>query len=94
MNKYPNHRNEINQLFNAPQHRRLKYAALTVIGIVIALQIVMIIWIDEIPDRTILIMRGCAGVGAIIFVVLVTIIAFRVYSEYFKTRWDRHDRRK
>lgn len=87
MNDYRNHRADINQLFDAPQYRRLKYWALTVIGFVIAIQIAMIIWADEIDDRVKLLMQGVMSLGAIAFVVLVTVIAYKVYSEYFRDRY-------
>jgi hypothetical protein len=89
MTDYRQHRNEIKRLFNAPKHRRLKYLALIVIGAVIAAQIAMIIWANAMTDCTRLIIRGCCGIGALVFVILATIITYRVYSEYFGTRYDR-----
>lgn len=71
MNKYLQEREEINRRYNMPENRRLKYAAMIVIGIVIILILSMIIWMDKIPYEGILIMRGCVGLGAIIFVLLV-----------------------
>lgn len=87
MNDYRTHHDEINRLFNAPQHRRLKYLALAVIGIAIAAQISLIIWQDDIPERTKLFIQGCSGVAAIIFVVLVGIMAYRVFSGYFRDKY-------
>ncbi len=83
MRDYFHHRDEINRLLNAPKYRRLKYSALIVIAVAIAAQIATIIWLDVIPSRTILFIRGCVGVAAIVFVVLVAILAYKVYSEYF-----------
>ena len=75
---------DINKLFNAPKYRSLKYSALIVIGIAIAALFAMIIWIDTIPHRTLLFIRGCVGLCALIFVILVAVLTYRVYSEYFK----------
>ncbi len=86
MDNYWQHRDEINRLFNAPKYRVLKYSALAVIGIVIATQIALIIWMDQIPFHTMQIIRGCIGLGAIIFVILVTILAYKVYAEYFRSK--------
>lgn len=79
-------REEINRRYNMPGNRRLKYAALTVIGIVILLLLSMIVWIDAIPYRGMLIIRGCAGLGAIIFIVLVGILSYRVNKQHIINR--------
>lgn len=92
MNNYRQQHDEINQLFNAPKHRRLKYIALTVISAVIAAQISMIIWIDDIPNRIKVFIQGCIGIGAIVFVLLVAIIAYRVFTEYFRSKYDRNNK--
>jgi hypothetical protein len=88
MNRYLEHHDEINRLFNAPKYKRFKYAALIVIGVVIVAQLSMIIWANAISERTKLFMQGCIGLGAIIFVILVVILAYRVYSEYFFKRYS------
>lgn len=41
-------REEINRLFCAPKYRAMSYASLITIGVVIAVQMAMIIWADEI----------------------------------------------
>jgi nitrogen fixation/metabolism regulation signal transduction histidine kinase len=92
MNNYRQQHNEFNQLFNALKHRRLKYIALTVICAVIAAQISMIIWIDDIPNHIKVFIQGCIGIGAIVFVLLVTIIAYRVFTEYFRSKYDRSNK--
>lgn len=79
-------RNEINKLFNARKNRPLKYSAWAVIGIAIAAMIAMIIWFDDIPPRIMLFIRGCVGVCAVIFVILVAILTYRVYSEYYRNK--------
>jgi len=89
MKGYWQNKQDINQLFNAPQFWKLKYAALIVIGIVIAVQLAMIIWLEHIPYKTMLFLRMCGGVGAIVFVILVAILAYKVYSEYFHNRYNK-----
>ncbi len=84
MSSYREQRDEINRLFNAPQHRKLKYVSLMLIGLGIIAEIAMIIWFDDIPDRSKILIRGCIGICAILFVILVTILAYRVFSEYFR----------
>lgn len=79
-------RDEINNLFNARKYRPLKYSALAVIGIAIAATFAMIFWIDEIPSRTMLFIRGCVGLCALIFVILVAMLTYRVYSDYFRNQ--------
>lgn len=79
-------RAELNRLYNAPTNKRLKYSALGVIAITIALLISMIIWMDDLSVKSILIMRGCAGFGAIIFVVLVGVLTYRVNSQHIENK--------
>lgn len=89
MNDYWQQRDYINRLFKSPKHRPLKYSALTFIGIAIAAQIALIIWSEDIPMQAKLIIRGGVGVCAIIFIILVAIITYRVYSDYFRSKYDK-----
>lgn len=84
MNNYWQFKDDINRLYNAPKYRGLKYASFIVIALVILAQIAMIIWRDDIPDRTKLFIQGCIGSGAIIFVILIGIWTYKVFSEYFR----------
>lgn len=86
--KFLQEREELNRLYNAPTNKGLKYSAFIVIAIVIVLMLVMIIWMQDLSTTAILIMRGCAGIGAIIFVVLVGILAYRVNSQHIKNKND------
>lgn len=77
---------EIKKLYNSPANKRLKYCALAAILVSIALMLAMIIWIDRLSYKAILIMKGCAGIGAIIFVVLIGILIYRVNSKYIQQK--------
>lgn len=79
-------RAELNRLYNVSTNKRLKYSAMVVIAITIALMLSMIIWMDDLSETSIQIMRGCAGLGAIIFVVLVGILTYRVNSQHIQNR--------
>lgn len=79
-------RAELNRLYNVPTNKRLRYCALVVITITMALLLAMIIWMEDLSATSMLIMRGCAGLGAIIFVVLVGILTCRVNSQHIKNR--------
>ena len=58
MKNYWQNKYDIDNLFNAPQFKKIKYAALIVIGIIIAIQIATIVWIDSIPYKTMIFLRG------------------------------------
>ncbi len=88
MKGYWQNKKDINQLFNAPQFRKLKYTALIVIAIVIVDQHAMVFLLEHIPYKTMLFLRGCVGVGAVIFVILVAILVYKAYSEYFHDRYS------
>ena len=94
MNNYWEHRDEINRLFNAPQHRPLKYTAFAVIVLCIAAQIALIIWNDDISEHAKLFTQGCIGVGAVVFVILAGIWTYRVFADYFHQQYGnpRHNR--
>lgn len=77
---------ELEKILNLPANKRLKYIALGFIGMAIALFMIMIIWIDDLSKETWLFMRGCAGVCAIIFSVIVTILYYRVNRTYIRQK--------
>ena len=63
---------------------RLKYAALISIGISIILLLSMAFGaVDFNNTNALLLMRGCAGLFALIFVVLAGILIYRVNASYF-----------
>ena len=86
MDKYLREREELRGLYNAPENKRLKYCAITIIAIVIILLLSMTIWIDRISANAILIMRGCAGLGATLFVIVVGILSYRVNKQHISNR--------
>lgn len=65
----------------------MKYAALISIGISIILLLIMTFgFVDFENSAALLFMRGCAGLFAIIFVVLVGILVYRVNTSFFKDK--------
>lgn len=86
MNKRLQEREEINKLYNLPENRRLKYIALAVMAVVVVLLLSMTIWLENIPPKVMLIIRGCAGLGALVFVVLVGILTYRVNKQHITDR--------
>lgn len=88
--KYMEEREDMNKLYHAPQYKKLKYIALATIAIVIVLLFATIIWMKDLSSSVIAIMRGCAGVGAIIFVVLVGILTYRVNYHHIQNRHNKH----
>ena len=86
MDKYLRECEELRDLYNAPENKRLKYCAITIIAIVIILLLSMTIWVNKISTNVLLIMRGCAGLGATIFVVIVGILSYRVNKQHINNR--------
>ncbi len=78
-------RDELNKLYNKPANRKIKYCAVVAISITIALMLAMLIWREQLSYRNILLMRGFAGLLAIIFVVLCGILVYRVNREYINS---------
>ena len=75
-------REELRRLYNTPANLRLKRVALCVIGAAIAILISMIFLMDKVSWQLWYFMRGCAGVLAIIFVIIVTALVYRVNRAY------------
>lgn len=80
---------EIEQLYYTPANRKLLYAALAIIAVVIILLLSGAVFVDYISLRTLLIMNCCAGLGAIIFIVIVGILIYRVSKQHLTGRWKR-----
>ena len=78
---------ELNKIAQLPANRKLKYLALFLISIGIALFIIMIIWFDELSRETFLLMRGFAGLFAIFFAIIVTIYLYRINTTYHKQKY-------
>lgn len=75
-------REELKKLYNTPANLRLKHIAICVIGVAIAILISMIFFVDKASWQLWYFMRGCAGVLAIIFVIIVTVLVYRVNRAY------------
>ena len=74
---------EREKYYREKTNTRLKYVALISIGISIILLLTMAFgFVDYNNTTAILFMRGCAGLFALIFVVLVAIIVYRVNISY------------
>ena len=82
-------REELRKLYNAPANLRLKRIALCVIGVAIAMMISMIFLVDKVSWQLLYFMRGCAGVLAIVFVVIVAILVYRVNRAYITENGNR-----
>ena len=83
---------EQRKYLNTPVNLRLKYVAIGVISICLLLIVIMWIWIDTLSLKTWYFMRGCVGVCAIIFAVLIGILYYRVNSENLQNRWNSKQR--
>lgn len=79
-------RDELNKLYNKPANRKLKYCAIIAISITLILLLAVLIWMERLSYRQLLLMRGFAGVFAIIFVVLYGVLVYRVYREYIRKK--------
>ena len=74
---------EFNRIGRMPSNRKYKYLALASIFVGIVLMLITIIGIDSFSLKTILILRGSAGVCAAFFIIFVAIFLFRVYKILF-----------
>lgn len=79
-------RRELEKYYREKSNRRLKYAALASISVSIILLLIMAFRVADIPTAVMLFMRGCAGLFALVFVVLVAILVYSVNVSYFRDK--------
>lgn len=77
-------RNEIEKLYKANANLKLKYAALSVIGVAIILMLILAFCMDYISLGITLFLRGCVGLCAIAFVIMVAVLVYRAHRDYFR----------
>lgn len=86
MKKKKAHRRELEKYYNEKPNLRLKYAAIASIAIAIILLLINAFGLVGTSTTMLLLLRGCAGLFAIIFVVLVTILVYRVNAAYLNDK--------
>ncbi len=77
---------EWDKIYKKPANRKLRIWAAVTISIGIVLMLAILIFMDHLSDRQILLMRGFAGLSAIIFVILSTILSYRVNRELYNRK--------
>ena len=76
----------LNKIAQLPANRKYKYLALAFAISVIVLLIIMILVLDSISLTAFLVLRGCAGLCAILFLIFVACYVYRVYYTYYKQK--------
>lgn len=74
------------ELSKEPTNRRLKRGAMIAIILAIILLLLPILCGDHISWRWVLIVRGSAGVCAIVFAVLYVVMMYRINTQYVRQR--------
>lgn len=77
---------ELNKIAQSRANRKLKYVALAFAIIGIALLIIMISGLDTFSLTALMVLRGCVGLCAILFMIFVAVYLYRVYYTYFKQK--------
>ncbi len=75
-------KSELKKYYDTPVNRRLKYVAIAFMAVAIIIMLCLILWLDDISVRLMLIMRGTVGLFALIFVILVAVLEYRVWRAY------------
>ncbi len=79
-------RKTLQDFYNIPANLRLKYIAIALCAIIVAIFMSMIIWHDDLSPKTYLFMRGCAGLVAIAVGIIVGALSYRVFSAFIKQK--------
>lgn len=100
MRNYFENRNEIQRALKRYSesgiNRKLKCAAWIMIGLaatLLMLSLILLIGMEDFPYRWLLILRGTAGVCAIIFAILYAILIYRTNRRLWRERGKEKDRR-
>ena len=73
LDKINKEKEELDKIAQLPTNKKLKNLAFLFVFVGITLLLIMIIWYDDLSQETLLTMRGCTGLSAIFFVIIVTI---------------------
>lgn len=84
---YFHERDSINAWFKRPKYRLWKRLIIGVAIALILLILATIVWMNSLSWQAVMIMRGCAGILGIIFVVLCGIYYYLVYKDYIRHRF-------
>lgn len=87
-NRYIQQRNNMSEWFRRLIHREWKYSA---IGFGVATLLMMLttgLMLDKVSWHTMMVMSGCIGALAIIFVIICAIYYCKVYKDYISHRFD------
>ncbi|MCM1475235.1 MAG: hypothetical protein NC036_03195 [Muribaculaceae bacterium] len=91
MEKFLVRREELNQRYKSTKYKRLKYTALGFFIADIVLFAIMIATMNNLSDWWYLLLRGCAGVLALIGVIIYVVYVYRINRDYER---DKYIRRK
>lgn len=82
-------REDMQRQYREPANRRLKYVALAVGMACVLIPLMVILRPYDFSLRTILVLRGCMGVLAVVFVVLTGILVYRVNRSYWRGKKEK-----
>ncbi len=89
MNRYLRERDSINKWFRHPKYRVWKYLMFVLAACITLLLMATIFLKDSLPWQGLVLMRGCAGVLAILFVAIGGVGYYIGYKEYIQGRFNR-----
>ena len=78
---------EANKVGKNPNNAWLKYLSVCILSIGIILELVILIWIDQLSYSAILWLQGIVGVCALMFLIFVAVFLFRVNSKVINNRF-------
>ena len=77
---------ELKKLYHKPANRKIKLCSIIAISITLALLIAILIWMNQLSNLYLSILKGFVGLFAIIFVVLYGVLVYRVNREFIDKR--------
>ena len=80
-------RDETEKIGKEPHNSRLKYLSIGFISVGIILELIVLIWFEQLPKTTVLWLQGFTGVCAIMFIIFMALFLFRVNSKAINKRF-------
>lgn len=89
--KFSNHRGKYNQRYKSNRYNYLKYTALGFFVADIILFAIMIVTMKYLSDWVLLFLRGCAGVIALIGVIVYVVYIYRINRDYVRDQYIKRE---
>lgn len=84
---------EMQKYYHEKGNLQLKHASLASAAAAVSLMLLMIVFMDRLSVTLLLVLRGCVGLLAITFVVLLGVMVYRTHKSYLRDKYAPKNRK-